>query len=1017
MQIRRKYSLVTPILISLIVGVIIVGSLIKPVHAQVGISQWLAFGSESEGETPDVELISASEDEITIHATMPGASIGETTIERQTYLTLSGEGYVINGLVGAPALPVLRKMIEVPLGAKVSVELLEASTQTISLAGLGLRATIAPIQPSQPKCGEPIPAAPPSAELYGNSYYPTELLTITDDFIMRGHRIMVVEIRPVRYNAALAELDVTSEITFRLNLISSDMTLTSSEADRLNSAPFNHILQSSVLNFNQGRPVAIPNTAERYLIITADMFETGLADFVALKESQGFSVSLVNLTTVGGNTTSAIKNYIKSQYLGANPPDYVLLVGDYISGNPAGSLTNYIMRTASGYRTDLQYFTMDNETEYVPDIFYGRFPVRTAANLSAMIDKYEAYQDAVGDEDWVKKIEYLASNDGSYYQVAERTHNYVIDNYTMPLGYTGIFPNNPQYGGDKVYAITYGGDGADAVTSMNDDRVMVVYSGHGGTTLWDAPRVNQTDVRNMTGVAVPYVASHACITGDFNTGEAFSDTWVLEPVNGALTFFGSSDSTYWYEDEDLETAIFDHLYSDPNLDNIPSVAAITQYGLQVVDNSGTSLDNYYRETYHIFGDPSLEILMKPKFPDFRINAEPTAIKTCNDGSNNAAVNLTSINDYAIPVNLTASSVPGFTTVFSNDEVTPPGSTTLTITGNGTAATGIETLVLTGTSGELVHDAEIEMSIFAPMTSGPDLLTPGNHSRDVSIQTHFTWTSATNAETYQLQVASDPGFSNIVFEESGIVESSYTLPMNLATDTQYYWRINAESVCGNLVSTQTFTFRTSPGPGDCGEGTVKQEIFFDDFEAGLDNWQNFVDQYGFKFDMTTVRAYSQVNAVLASVPATLSDQRLISPVFSVPNTSEPVSLIFWHRWTFDSLSACNDGAILEGTIDGGTSWQQIKDPYLLTNAYNGTVKTGVFNPIGGKDAWCYGTDEWVRTVVDLSQYKGETVQFRFRLGSGLTGAAEGWYIDDVMLQTCVAVAQPNQVYLPIVLTGN
>src|SRR5690606_40859078 len=50
---------------------------------------------------------------------------------------------------------------------------------------------------------------------------------------------------------------------------------------------------------------------------------------------------------------------------------------DYDSTTETFGLTNYVMRTASGYRTDLQYFTMDNESEYVPDIFYGRFPVRT----------------------------------------------------------------------------------------------------------------------------------------------------------------------------------------------------------------------------------------------------------------------------------------------------------------------------------------------------------------------------------------------------------------------------------------------------------------------------------------------------------------------------------------------------------------------------------------------------------------------------------------------------------------
>ena len=1001
------------IVISLSLSLLVGGFLAKPANAQAGIGSWLAFGSETEGGEPEAMLLSASAESIELRALMPGAVFGETTINGQSFLTLGGEGYVTTGEIGAPALPVFRQMVEVPLGAEVSIELLESNPKTFTMASLGLQGTIAPNQPSDPKCGDASPASAPSADLYGNSFYPAESLAIVDDYIMRGHRIVVVEVRPVRYNAVLGELEVSSEMNFRLKMSGSDIALTNSEADRLNSAPFNRLLQTNVLNYNQGRPVAIPNSPERYLIITADIFESGLSDLVALKTSQGFSVGVVNLTTVGGNTTTAIKNYIKAQYQGANPPDYVLLVGDYYPGN-AADLTNYVMRTASGYRTDLQYFTMDNETEYVPDIFYGRFPVRTAANLSDMISKLLAYNAVAGDEAWVKKIEYLASNDGGYYQVAERTHNYVIEHYTLPLGYTGIFPNNPQPGGDKVYAITYSGTGANAVASMNDNRVMLIYSGHGATTFWDAPRVTQSDIRNMTGVAIPYVASHACITADFNTGESFSDTWVIEPTNGALTFFGSSDSTYWTEDEVIEKAIFDHLYADTTLDTVPTVAEMTQYGLQAVDNTSTSLDNYYRETYHIFGDPSLEIVMKPKYPDFRINADPTTIKTCNNGTNQAALNLTSVNGYSSPVSLSASSVAGFTTTFAANPVTLPGSTTATITGSGTATTGTKKLTITGTSGSLVHTADLELTVFAPIAGGTQLKTPADKSKDISPRPTFTWSEVTNTETYQLQVATDASFSKVVVDRSGIIGTNFTLTANLATDTQYYWRVYAENVCGKVIGTQVFSFRTSPGPGDCGAGTVKQQLFIEDFESGLDGWQNPGDLY--KFTLSTVRAYSPTQAVLASVPGGQSDQRLISPVFNVPDTTEPVSLIFWHRWTFDSQSACNDGAILEASIDGGATWNQVAKSYLLTNAYNGTVRTGEYNPLSGRQAWCFGTDEWVRTVVQLSPYKGKSVQFRFRLGSGISGAAEGWYIDDVVVQTCVVTNQSNKLYLPTVFSG-
>jgi hypothetical protein len=1014
MQNRSKYFPSIFVVISLFVAVLVIGYLTIPVSAQSGIDQWLSFGLATGSEVPEVELLSASADAIETKALMPGARFGETNINGKTYLTLSGEGYTTTDLVGTPALPVLRKLIEVPLGAEIKLELLESETQTVSLAGLGLKETIAPVQPSQPKCGEPEPAASPSAEFYKSQFYPAEPLSIVDDFIMRGHRIVVVEIRPVRYNAALAELEVTSEITFQLKLDGSDMALTISEADRLNSAPFNNILQPVVLNYNQGRPVAIPKTAENYLIITADMFETGLADFVALKQNQGFSVSVANLTTVGGNTTTAIKNYIKAQYIGSTPPDYVILVGDYISGNPAGSITNWNFRTDSGYRTDLHYYTMDSETEFVPDIFGGRFPVRTVAQLNAMIDKYLAYQDLSGVEPWIKKAEFLASNDGSYYWMAEASHNYVIDSYTLPHGYTGIFPNNPQPGGDKIYAITYGGTGAHAVASMNDDRSFIVYSGHGATTFWDAPRVNQTDIRNMTGEAIAYVASHACITADFNTAESFGDTWVIEPVNGGLTFFGASDNSYWDQDDLLERIIFDTLYDDPELIDVPSVGNMTHAGLLAVDTQ-LSMGDYYWEEYHIFGDPSLVITMGPKYPDFRINAAPSAIKTCNNSSTDAMIGVTSINEYVTPVNLAASALTGFTTTFANNPVTPPGSTSATIEGDGTAGTSTQTLLLTGTSGDLIHTAEIDLSIFAPITSSPELLTPINNSKDISPLTSFAWTSVPNTETYRLHVSTNPGFSMLVVDQAGIVDTSYALTASLATDTLYYWRVYAENICGNAISTQTFTFRTSPGPGDCGEGTEKQVIFFDDFEGGLGSWENPINT--FKFDITSVRAYSPVNSVLASVPEMQSDQRLISPVMSIPDTTEPVSLIFWHRWTFDSPSACNDGAILEASINGGTTWSQVANVNLLTNPYNGTIKSGVFNPLGSKQGWCYGSDDWVRTVVQLTPYKGKTVQFRFRLGTGIGGAAEGWYIDDVSLQTCVATTQTYDLYLPVVLTGN
>ncbi len=49
--------------------------------------------------------------------------------------------------------------------------------------------------------------------------------------------------------------------------------------------------------------------------------------------------------------------------------------------------------------------------------------------------------------------------------------------------------------------------------------------------------------------------------------------------------------------------------------------------------------------------------------------------------------------------------------------------------------------------------------------------------------------------------------------------------------------------------------------------------------------------------------------------------------------------------------------------------------------------------------------WKKEVVNLDAYAGQTVRFRFRLGTDSSVSREGWYIDDVAVQTCIPYAPP------------
>ena len=981
------------------------------VSAQSSLGRWISFDGEGEKTAPEVNLLQADENAITLQATAPGVEVEHVTIAGQTYISLGGEGYVQGGEIGAPALPVVFAEVEVPAGAEVSLEVLGLTSQSTSLQAQGLSGLIAPRQPSQPKCGPPIADIPPNSQIYAQtSPYPAESVRIMDEYIVRGHRILQMEFWPVRYTPATGELETISEITFRLNLTGGDRKAARAEMDRLNSSAFNAVYAGRVLNYNLGLPLSQSKPNENYLIITADTYAAGLSSYVSLKQAQGYDVSVATISQVGGNTTTAIKNYIKAQYIGANPPVYVLLVGDYNNGTD--SITNYPFITEPPYRTDLYFFTMDNESEFVPDIFYGRFPVRSTAQLANVVSKLQAYESYSGAEPWVKKAAFIATSDNGFYQVAEGTHNYVINTYTASKGYTGIFPTNPMPGGDKLYAITYGATGANVITSINNNRAMVIYSGHGSQTGWAGPALNQGDVRNLTGVAVPYVASHACMTADFLVNESFADTWIIEPVNGALTIAAASNYSYWTEDDILERVIFDTLYHDPAGIEVPTISQMKHAGLVAVDASNTSLDRYYWEEYHIFGDPTLKVVLGPRTPDFTLGLNPSAIDICSTASQSIEVNIGSLNQYHEPVSLEASQLSGYALAFEPmGPYTPPAEAALTLTGDGSAEFGSSTLTLTGTSGSLTHTADLQVNTYTVLSAGPALLLPEDGASDVPPNVAFSWQALPGAMSYRLQVATDLAFSNIILDQAGLTATSFSPASALQTDTRYYWRVAAENVCNATSENEVFTFRTQPGPGDCPAGTTPRIIYLTDFEQGTEGWQDASSGL-YHWSMSTVRSHSPQMAWLSSVPSTTSDQRLVSPVFSLPNGEGPLSLSFWHRWTFDSNSLCNDGGLLELSTDNGSTWTSVPASMLLTNPYTGVIRSGVFNPLASRQAWC-GVADWSWTVVDLAAYAGKNVTFRFRMGSGNAGAAEGWYVDDVRVQSCIQPA-PQQLFLPLLI---
>ena len=80
-----------------------------------------------------------------------------------------------------------------------------------------------------------------------------------------------------------------------------------------------------------------------------------------------------------------------------------------------------------------------------------------------------------------------------------------------------------------------------------------------------------------------------------------------------------------------------------------------------------------------------------------------------------------------------------------------------------------------------------------------------------------------------------------------------------------------------------------------------------------------------------------------------------------------------------------------------------------NSCRSQMAEGFGNPLAGRPAFVGFTPRYQPTRLDLAPLRGQTVRFRFRLGSDSSPEdATGWLIDDVRIYGCAAAT-----YLPVV----
>lgn len=507
-----------------------------------------------------------------------------------TRLSLPGAG--ISDKTGAPELPVIRKFVAIPVCADVNFESRVLKKETLILS--------APLYPRQPPISKSSLSGAKDFIINQEDYtvdafLPQDRVRIVRISEIQGIRVLVIEIYPVVYNAPFNKLELATEMEITLKFTSPDWHTTQKKFSRFNNCNSG---QKLILNYDSYKKLTYSGFKENknlslpigYLIIVPDEYYTNVIPLKDWKTQKGYYTTVTRLSEIPDSTPAGIVTYINQAYTGWSvPPTFVLLVGD------TDKIGYFTYVSFENVHTDLNYSLMDT-MDYFPDLYVSRFSVANTSQLDSLVQKTIKYEksDWSSDSSWCRNGYFIASSDMENHQIAESTHIYCMEKCRS----YGMFC-------DSLWLYS-SPSGTPIATAVNNGASWVIYSGHGGATLWQDPGFSVSNVHSLSNTdKIPFTASFACNTGNFTVGECFTESWIRTGYRGAIVSLGSSVSSFWEEDDYLQRRMFDIMFDSGQTWIMGGVNTAKLFFYQYFGD--IPITHEYFAMYNLMGDGSIDI--------------------------------------------------------------------------------------------------------------------------------------------------------------------------------------------------------------------------------------------------------------------------------------------------------------------------------------------------------------------------------------------------------------------------
>ncbi len=536
------------------------------------------------------------------------------------YTEIEVPDYGASTRIGDPKLPMLKKLIEIPEGATVNINVINYTLTEIKLSDYGIQNKLFPCQPSVSKdINKPLPSFKYNSSTYSVDQFNTDNLVSVEILgLMRGVQLARLDISPIRYNPVKNTIQVYNDIEVEITFSGANVSQTITNQKRVYSPFFEGMFSKQLLNYknpNQTKDT-LTKYPVKYVIVSDPAFQTTLQPFVQWKTKKGFTVvqAYTNNPSVGTTTTS-IKNYLQGLYNAGTPsdpaPTFVLFVGDIAQVPSFDGVTGT-------HVSDLYY--CEYSGDYFPEVYYGRFSATNISELQPQIDKtleYEQY--TMPDPAFLGNVVMIAGQDGTYGPLhGDGQINYGTSTYFN----TAHNLNSNTY----LYAVS-ASSSSQIIQNVSNGVCFANYTAHGSPDGWADPSFAISDISGLqNNHKFSLMVGNCCLSNKFDETVCFGEALLRASGKGALGYIGGSNSTYWDEDYfwgvGYKTIIVNPVYDGVTLGSYDRTfhdhgetfdgwyATMDQMifaGNLAVSQSGNTSAEYYWEIYHLMGDPSLMV--------------------------------------------------------------------------------------------------------------------------------------------------------------------------------------------------------------------------------------------------------------------------------------------------------------------------------------------------------------------------------------------------------------------------